>query len=108
MFALFEPHVLEALAPVQALIDAVTIAHVTPADIFAGAHPEGVTVAGIDANATEGVGTVFFEDRLPRGTGIDRLPEVAGTGGHVPGVGRLAIDGNIRNTPGHQGRPDAA
>ena len=108
VFALLEPHVLEALATVEALVDAIAIPHVTPAHILTRSHPKGVGIGGIDCHAAQGIGPILFEDGFPRRAGIDRFPEVSRTGGHIPGIGVFRNDGDVGNTSRHQGRPDAA
>jgi len=79
---------------------------VTSADIFTGADPYCVTIRRIDGDATDGVGTIAIEDGLPGGTRIDGFPEIAGSSGHVPGVGFDRINGDITDPSGHESRPD--
>ena len=108
MFAVLEPHVLEASAPIQTPVDAVAIAHVPAAHIFPSAHPDGVAVGRINGHTAQGVRAIVVEDRLEGGTGIGGLPEVARSCSHIPRIGRLRVYCDVCDASRHQGRSNAA
>jgi hypothetical protein len=103
-----EPHVLPALAPVLALVDAVAVADAALRVVLAGAHPHHVRVVRVDRHAADRVGALAVEDGRPGGAGVLRLPHAAGGGRQEPPPVVRGVDGDVDDPAGRHGGADAA
>ena len=103
-----EPHVRPRLAAVQALVDAVAVAHVAPAHVFAGAHPHGLGIGRVQRDAPNRVRALRIEDRRPCRAGVLRLPHASRPDRHVPRGAPLRVNDDVADAARHDGRPDVA
>ncbi len=104
----FQPHVLPALSPVDALINAIPVAERPLVVVFARTHPHHVGVVRIDHHTGDGINPVIIEYRLERGAVVHGLPYMAGSHRYKPFAVVGRIDCEIGNAPGCKCRSDAA
>ena len=102
----FESHPGPGRASIETLIYTITITDVPTADVFTSADPNGIGLVRIDRNATDGIRAFRIENRLPRRTGIDRLPNATAADGHVPVAPVVRVYSNVGNASGHECRSD--
>jgi len=98
----------EGLTAIEALVDPVAPADTALAVGLAGTHPHDLRILGIDGHATDRVGAVAVEDRLPGGTRVDGLPHPSRGHRHIPDAVVGWVLGHVGDPPGHEGRSDPA
>ncbi|MEE8522391.1 MAG: hypothetical protein V3T72_00550, partial [Thermoanaerobaculia bacterium] len=108
MLGIVQAHPRPGITAVEATVDAIPIADVTAADVLTGADPDRLRPARIDRDATDRIGCLILEDRLPGGAGVLRFPHPAATNPDVPDVPVAGVDGDVGDAARHQGRPQAA
>jgi hypothetical protein len=108
VLGLLETHVLPGLAAVRRLVDAVAVGDAALAVVLARADRDHQRVLGVDRDAADREGALALEDGGPGGAGVGGLPHAAGSHGHVPGMGRRGIHGEVPNASAHHGRADVA
>ena len=108
MLGVLKAHFVPVLPAITAAEDTRAVAHVPSRDVFARANPDGARVVRIDRYATDGVGVLVVEDRLPGGTAVNGFPDAAATHSDVPGALPLRVNRDVRDAPRHECRADAA
>ncbi len=74
MLRVFQPFVNPCLAAVIGSINTVPKTNVTATHILSRTNPDHVRIGRVDRHVTDGVTTLFIEDRLPCDAGIAGFP----------------------------------
>jgi len=77
-------------------------------NVLARADPDRARVVRVDGHAAYGIGVFIVEDRRPGRAAVFGLPDSATANADVPGALSFGVDGDVRDTAGHEGRADAA
>ena len=101
-------HLLPVFPAVGALVNAITVTDMAPADVFAGPDPDRFRMRRVDRQATDRVGGLLVKDRRPTRPGVRRLPHAAAADGGVPDALIFGMDRDVGDPSRHQRRTDAS
>ena len=102
-----QAHSLEGAAGVKTAINPIAPAHMPPADVFAGAHPQDVGIRRVERQSADRIRRLLLENRREGDAAVSGFEYPAGTDRHVEGRGLGRVHHDVGDAATHQGRPNA-